>query len=168
MNTLALLEALEQFIASHQLTLVVIAIPMLTLLVTALTNRSSERKSLAERRIERDLERERILVEFRQAWINDLRDALVEYCSQVFSSEERDDQWMNLIGATTRIRLLMNPNDPDFAELDGYLSQGIAAFSKDEGISNLSTDINDVSQRILKREWDRLKEDLISLEDKFL
>lgn len=61
--------------------------------------------------------------------------------------------------AGTRIELLMNPKDVDFAELQGCLYAFLSAAETTDKYSANSGYVA-VCQRILKREWDTLKREI--------
>ena len=61
----------------------------------------------------------------------------------------------------TKIELLMNPNDPDYPKLSNLMYHFLLA-SDGGAIVKYSNNAEfvDVCQKILKREWERLKTDL--------
>jgi hypothetical protein len=59
----------------------------------------------------------------------------------------------------TRIELFMNPNDPDYEELQRCLYKFLGAETKGEKYGANAPFVV-VCQRILKREWEVLKQDL--------
>lgn len=61
----------------------------------------------------------------------------------------------------TKIELLMNPNDPDYPDLSNLMYRFLMA-SDGEAIAKYGNNAEfvDVCQKILKREWERLKADL--------
>ena len=69
-----------------------------------------------------------------------------------------------MIAAGARILLRMNPNDPDYKALSNASKiQMDYVFNPSERVINLPEESDHfvaVSQRILKREWERLKTDI--------
>ena len=61
----------------------------------------------------------------------------------------------------TKIELLMNPNDPDYSELQSSLYKFLQS-SKGNTVDKFGNNPEYIviCQQILKREWDRLKEEL--------
>jgi len=116
-----------------------------------------------------------VLSKNRQEWINTLRDELVELIVVLRSlqtvmllpREHRDaNELKELIEKITRreikITLLINPQEADHAELIQLISEGLslAASASDhpkEEITEVERKITALSQRILKREWQRVK-----------
>ncbi|MGV6839495.1 MAG: hypothetical protein ACWA40_04805 [Planktomarina sp.] len=101
------------------------------------------------------------IAQFRQQWINELRDDLAEFHSIGVTPEHTPDTDMEFYRIGTRIELMMNPDDEDYKELQeimyGYLKT--ARSSTLEKYAN-NPRLVDISQRILKREWERLKNDV--------
>ena len=103
------------------------------------------------------------LAEFRQHWINALREDMAKFQAMgaVPSGEPTESQDFYELG--TRIELRMNPDDPDYNELQDAL---YSYYSAHEEIDKLEANAPfvEVCQRILKREWDVLKSDLRRLD----
>lgn len=114
---------------------------------------------------ERDI-KSKVLSNNRQEWINKLRDNLSEFMSlilvvrktQQLNSSELISYYNKLFTTRFRIKLSLNPNENDHCELDALLK---AAMEKTTSYSELYEDIGDkileLSQSILKREWERVK-----------
>lgn len=116
-----------------------------------------------------------VLSKNRQEWINTLRDELVELIValrglqtvMILPQEHRSaNELKGLIEKITRreikITLLINPKETDHAELIQLISDGLllAASASDhpkERIIEVERKIATLSQRILKREWQRVK-----------
>lgn len=63
----------------------------------------------------------------------------------------------------TKIELLMNPNDPDYQQLSKLMYQFLMASEGDTFAKyGKNAEFVDLCQKILKREWERLKADLQS------
>lgn len=101
------------------------------------------------------------IAEFRQAWINELRNCLAEFQALGTTPGHEADQDSSFYRLGTKIELLMNPNDPDFPALKDVMYRYLAA--SDMSVLEkyrINPEFVNVSQRILKREWDRLKADV--------
>ena len=101
------------------------------------------------------------IAEFRQAWINNLRDEMAEFQSYGVHPETNPANERLFYKLGTKIELLMNPNDPDYPELQKQMYRFLAV-SEGDTIDKYSQNAEFVAlcQRILKREWDRLKSDI--------
>lgn len=153
------LDNLNLWISTHMDLVTLIGIPLLTLIVTHLLNRAAENRAAANRKIERKLSQELKLVEFRQSWINDLRNAFVSFHIVLHNKYDLAVDSASLAEAASRIILLMNPEDADFKELiKTHRAMVIEKEERKEAPSLIAS--NELGQRILKREWDRLKKDL--------
>ena len=153
------------WVKSHFELISLIGIPLLTFFVTRIASAAAEKRSSKDREVERKLAVELKLVEFRQKWIDDLRDDFAAFMSAAGAPEAEGSATTGM-SALARINLRINPQDPDFSKLiDGLHGLSIMIHKvKDQksiqafGLAN--ADLIDIAQRILKREWDRLKDDL--------
>ena len=121
------------------------------LISTMFTRRSSEKQA----RIQTALE----LAEFRQAWIDTLRDTMAQFQSLGVTPGLDHIKRPEFFQTGTKIQLLMNRDDPDYAVLDECLYNFLMADTEQEKYRS-NPDYIDVCQRILKREEERLKSDL--------
>ena len=170
---MAKIDVLDSLLKAHP-SILLLCLGLISLGATLWTiNRT--RKSEKERQ---QFERLIKISEFRQAWINNLRESLADYHSIGITPEPQPGQENNpvfnkeLYKIGTRIELLMNPDDEDFKELQNILYQYLENAAEELG--EVSTEQQgkiqsrfgpnakfvEVSQRILKREWERLKQDL--------
>lgn len=99
------------------------------------------------------------IAEMRQAWINDLRRAMSKFQSYGVTPEIEHANHREFYEAGTQIELMMNPKDPDFAELQLCLYKFLEAKGVEEKYSSNAQYI-EVCQRILKREWETLKQEV--------
>jgi hypothetical protein len=160
------LSDLNAWIKNHIELIGLIVIPLLTFLVTQISNAAAEKRSTKSLAVERRLAVELKLVEFRQDWINALRNDLADFISAA-GTPDVEGSAARGISAMARINLRLNPKDPDFDHfidrMHDLSSMIHSAKDKDTiqawGLAN--ADLIDISQRILKREWDRLKADLL-------
>jgi|HubBroStandDraft_6_1064221.scaffolds.fasta_scaffold23382_5 hypothetical protein len=99
------------------------------------------------------------LADFRQAWINELRNCLSESQSRGITSNLDRREMQELRRIATKIRLLMNKQDTNYAKLDIL----IAALVGDADQGNklqIGQEMTPLCQDILKAEWEVLKRDL--------
>lgn len=99
------------------------------------------------------------LAEFRQAWIDNLRDTMAEFQSLGVTPGLEHIRRPEFFQSGTRIQLLMNRDDPEYAVLDECLYNFLMADTEQEKYRS-NPDYIDVCQRILKREEERLRKDL--------
>lgn len=116
-------------------------------------------KNISVSRKQIKLNHELKLAEFRQAWINSLRDTMAEFHSIGTHPNTDQTSEKDFYKLGTKIELLMNPSDPDYQELHGLMYKYLNAKTLADKFS-LNPQFINLSQRILKREWDRLKSDL--------
>lgn len=117
-------------------------------------------KSISE---EHDRTQKTIIANNRQEWINSLRDEITGFLAVVAStspsqhSTEISDVGQNKLWLHNyKIQLLLNPNEEDHVELVKKISEEIdnLIYQKEE---TLISDIIAISQKILKREWVRVR-----------
>ena len=102
------------------------------------------------------------IAEFRQQWINDLRNAMAEFQSYGALPENNPTRIRDFYLLGTKIELLMNPGDEDYEALHETLEAFYDAGNKSEN-EKFAIDERyvEICQKILKREWERLKKDLV-------
>lgn len=109
----------------------------------------------------------------RQKWIDQLRDRLSELITGIrflnlrrqsknISEKEFVDKFNELFLLETRINLLLNPNEGDHKELSGKIRKAIEKIfeekeSDEPHVVKLTNEVMNLSQGILKREWERVK-----------
>ena len=102
------------------------------------------------------------IAEMRQAWINNVREAMAVFQSYGINPETDKLKNREFCEAGTRIKLLMNPDDPDYAELISTIDK----FDYKDGRTEIYTQFMidpkyiSVCQKILKREWEVLKKEV--------
>lgn len=103
------------------------------------------------------------LAEFRQKWIDALREDMAKFQSLATQPHTDPKLQREFYELGTRIELRMNPKDPNYNELQDAM---YAYFSADNDDDKLfaNTPYIEVCQSILKQEWDVLKEDLKKLD----
>ena len=121
---------------------------------------SQERRAAAERKAERELQRQLKVSEFRQQWINELRDEFAEFIvltGKLFRGGQID--LFECYAHLSKLRMRMNPSDPNFQELMEILQT--ASTTKDlQKLAEAHGALALLGQKILKSEWERLKSDL--------
>jgi len=106
----------------------------------------------------------------RQAWINQLREALAELVtglrflnlrSQGLDAQEQwVERYQRTFHLTSKIALLLNLAEADHKELHATIKQAgelLAGTVDDEKLFAVTDRILELSQAILKREWERVK-----------
>ncbi|OJI95336.1 hypothetical protein LY10_01027 [Planktotalea frisia] len=154
------IDILSAWIDERQALLILIVMPLLTLIVTWRINKASERRAFQQRLIERSLSRQLKLADFRQRWIDEMRDDIAEYSALTWNSEINTgvESQKALVTLQARILMRMNPDDIDYPKLQSALATPVA--DQNEGRKALAI----VARGILKREWERLKADLEDIE----
>ena len=112
----------------------------------------------------------------RQVWINTLRDQLAEFSSILAvihagewaerTEKEYDEELKQMIFLVSKIKLMLNPKEEDHERLSSLLTkaaQTVRARAKDEKVKStegvqLDAEMLPLSQSILKREWERVKQ----------
>ncbi len=97
------------------------------------------------------------IAEFRQAWINTLRDALARFASLGLTLNVNDAREINEL--QTKIDLLMNREDSRYELLHERMTAFVSASDALQRAICLG-DFAIVSQDILKQEWETLKTEL--------
>lgn len=138
----------------------------LTLLATRWANASQERVSadnlIAEKiaaRTELKIAKEIKLSEFRQSWINDLRDELSEYVSIIGKRELSTDEQARVLLLSARIRLRLNPKEGVTKDIGTHITE-IQRCRNAEDDKLIAAEIGKLIQTgnvFLKHEWDELK-----------
>jgi len=126
-----------------------------------LTSRASDRAAQSAREAmehQTKLNAKAKIAEFRQAWINNLRDAMAKVMRQGSGAPAQSD----VIEAMAKIQLLMNKKDGRYPQLTKCLKEyAIAMKSGDQRYD--SSELLELCQDILKNEWEVLKEELLEL-----
>ena len=141
--------------------ILVLAVPLLSGFVGWLTAFYATRRVRRSEKERIQFERLMKVSEFRQSWINSLRDCMAEFQSYGVTPEMNPASNRQFYALGTKIELLMNPSDDDYKLLHESLYNFLDSSKGDicEKYKNNAQYIA-VCQRILKREWERLKEEL--------
>jgi hypothetical protein len=111
----------------------------------------------------------RRIAEFRQKWIDDVRDTLSEYQSLLIlaalprNSQEGTLTWDNNIRLHTlrlKLEMLLNPAEKATSELFNAIG-GVMMTHGVPGKVDKSALVADAAQKILKAEWRRLQDELL-------
>jgi hypothetical protein len=111
-----------------------------------------------------------VLSKNRQEWINTLRDSISEFISaitmiddkKISTNEQFDSHTTKLeriLYINTKINLLINPNEEDHILLAEKLKRLLELYVKPDNNEKIKVidDTVELSQKILKREWERVK-----------
>jgi hypothetical protein len=157
------------------------AIPILSLVVAALAVFVGPLISwrIAKRQLRANLEvsNKQIVGPMRQAWINSLRDLLAEVTSSalhyhVAGFEERtDEEYQHLTHLEYRIKLMLNASENDHRELEEALGRMVGMLNigdsrtmeHDREFAARHDAVVGLARKVLKREWDRIKEPILPL-----
>ena len=112
----------------------------------------------------------KITAPMRQEWINKLRELSAELISSaqhyyVAGFEDRtDEEYQRLTLLQAHIRLMLNSNEEDHRRLEKLTRRIVTELEKakiDE-FPDLLVELATLSRKILKREWDRVKEPILA------
>lgn len=113
----------------------------------------------------------------RQQWIDKLRDEISEFLSIINHymivdaplgpDDDEPEVYRRLLYLESKIQLMLNRHEHDHKELIAMIGEAIVTIHKDSSLEdekiNLISEIHNriisLSQEILKREWQRVKED---------
>ena len=100
--------------------------------------------------------------DFRQSWINSLRNEMSTFQSLAVGSALDDKQNVQKLAASgTKILLLMNPKDPEYKALLNGLHAVMAGWRVNRSNFLIKhAEMNALCQRILKREWNVTKREM--------
>lgn len=104
------------------------------------------------------------MAEFRQAWINELREQMATLQSVGVTPNFEHQQRSEFYKAGTKIELLMNRNDPRYDRLQDLMYCFLDAKTKEEKFA-CNAPFVEVCQDILKAEWEVLKKELAMATD---
>jgi hypothetical protein len=99
------------------------------------------------------------IAEFRQAWINNLRDAM----AKLMAFRLKEPVEPEVIEATAKIQLLMNKKDSRYPQLLRYMKEYVVAMKAGNEQYD-SSEFLALCQDILKNEWEVLKKELLELD----
>ena len=141
--------------------ILVLAVPVLSGFVGWLTAYYTAHRMRRSEKERIQFERLMKISEFRQSWINSLRDCMSEFQSYGVTPGMDPASKREFYALGTKIELLMNPSDADYRSLQNSL-YGFLVSSRESTLDKYGNNAQFIAicQRILKREWERLKEEL--------
>lgn len=167
------LGGLNKLIVDHSALISLILIPAITFLVTSKLNLSSEIRSSEmnkqadlraskERRLQLELSRRMKLANFRQAWINSLREDFREILGTDHGHVKPNKDGLREINVRIQnVLLKMNPQEVASKEVFDQLIRLVN--NKDlKAAEDLSFELTNLVNKYLKAEWDALKLELES------
>jgi hypothetical protein len=161
-------EELNSWLIAHQTLVTLVATPVLSALVGGAAAWYSGQKVILSARTERIHQSAIEIARYRQAWIDALRDDLAEFSgitAVAFSGQPPIEKAERTAVLSMRIRMRMNRSDPEYHGLVETLFGENERYFLGKNESALQyAPIVDLSQDILKREWERLKCDLRAAE----
>jgi hypothetical protein len=164
------LTTLNQWISSHKELVSLVAIPVVTFTVTYLINRSSEKRAAIarkeaevraaeERLLQLELSRRMKLADFRQNWINEVRQDFALILGIVPSPiKASQDLQMEVNTRIQSVLLRMNPHEDLPKEIFDRLISLL--HSNPDKKEEIGFELLNLVNKFLKSEWDRLKVEL--------
>ena len=128
----------------------------------------AKRQMLSSRAIAELQARANVLSKTRQEWINNLRQEVASFITTIetivpliFSQRntaEMSRQLADMYLQLNRTRLLINPDEDDHSTLVKIMQEvATMASSGDRTAASRNHELTSLSQKILKREWERVK-----------
>lgn len=125
----------------------------------------------SQSKISLQIANKQIIGPMRQAWINTLRDIVSDllgksahYWAAGYEDRE-DDEYRYITELLSRLELQINPNEDDHAllvvkayEMQSHINSN--NMNTDEVFWRLHKEVKEIAQQILKREWDRTKQEI--------
>lgn len=99
------------------------------------------------------------LADFRQAWINQLRDCLADFQAFGLVSKYGDDEMLQIYRLSLKVRFLMNKEDPKYPALSNLIDL-LTGNAAEKGRIKIVRELVPLTQEILRTEWKVLKRDL--------
>ena len=153
--------AINDWLSAHELLVFSLMIPFVSAIVAFFSSWYSTRRVIKSESQRQEFERLMKISEFRQTWINTLRDNLAEFQSYGILPNSEPHKKRDFYKLGTKIELLMNPEDSNYPKLEKYLYEFLeASESAVEQKYAINAGYVKLCQDILKVEWDRLKAEL--------
>jgi hypothetical protein len=155
-----------EWLTANQLLVFSLVLPTFSAGVAWVASYFSVKRTLKSERLGREHTSTLEISRFRQVWINNLRDAIAEFGAITSVSDSWIEHKERVVGLVFKIELMMNPLDPDYNDLKAALKYraDAQALGGTKKLDPKNDSLLEISQRILKREWDRLKGDLARIE----
>ncbi|MBI5888078.1 MAG: hypothetical protein HZB82_05125 [Deltaproteobacteria bacterium] len=127
---------------------------------------------IAKRQITSSLKaaNKQIVAPMRQAWINSLRDLIAEISSsalhyyQTGFEDRKDEEYKRLTELEGKISLMLNFREDDHKKLHDFIRNMLNSLDRGKEGNNTFVEIHPkvlaLCREILKREWNRVKEDI--------
>lgn len=156
-----MIDALSAWINEHQLLVISVLIPILSAIFAAASSWYSTRKALKTEHIKMRFDGAIKIADYRQEWINTLRNEMAEFQSHGVLPNHDPASNRDFYRLGTKIELLMNPDDPNYPALQQCIYNFLMV-SDGDTIDKYEQNAAfvELCQKILKREWDRLKSDI--------
>ena len=113
--------------------ILILIVPVLSGFVGWITVLYTTRRSSRSTKERMHFERLMKISEFRQIWINSLRDSMAEFQSYGVTPGHKPGHEREFYRLGTKIELLMNPNDPDYDKLQDSLYKFGNYIAKSQG-----------------------------------
>ncbi|MGC2106427.1 MAG: hypothetical protein WA647_15130 [Candidatus Acidiferrum sp.] len=146
-----------QLTFSNQIAIAVFFPLAMATVFTFLTVWLSGRNAAVNARRQNELAARMKLADFRQAWINELRNCFSDFQSRGTMREPMEVREMQRIAF--KIRLLMNKKDANYGSLDSLI-RGLLGNTDQQAAMKIVEEMIPLCQAILKEEWEVLKRDL--------
>jgi hypothetical protein len=146
-----------QLTFSNQIAIAVFFPLAIATVFTFLTVWLSGRNAAANARRQNELAARMKLADFRQTWINELRDCFSDFQSRGTIREPMEAREMQRIAF--KIRLLMNKKDANYSSLNSLI-RGLLDNAEQQSAMKIVEEMIPLCQAILKEEWEVLKRDL--------
>lgn len=155
------LKEITTWLTANQLLVFSLLVPTISAIVAWVSAWYSTRRAMRTEQSKLKFQSTLKISEFRQNWINELRDTMSDFQSHgvLPGNDPTKDREFYRLG--TKIELLMNPEDPDYQDLSRMMYRFlIDSESEDSAKYGNNAEFVEICQKILKREWERLKADL--------
>ena len=157
---------LNTWLLEHQALVASFSVPLLTLIVTAIVTISQSTQASRNRINDREIQRLVKIAEFRETWLNDLRNELADLISYSLDRGERaPEKSVAFNRSLAKVRLRLNEKEESTAELNDALDEildyhELAKNKDDPRRGEAQSQLVQAGRKILKAEWDRLRSDL--------
>ncbi len=115
------IEEITAWLTSNQLLVFSLLVPSVSAIVAWFSAWYSTRRALHTEQSKLDFHGTLKISEFRQNWINELRDCISDFQSHGILPDNDPTKDREFYRLGTKIELLMNPNDPDYDKLQGLM-----------------------------------------------
>jgi len=144
--------------------------PIISWIIAKRHSSSSQKNVLMQTEASLRIANKQVVAPMRQAWINSLRDLIAELtgkCAHFWAAgfeKRRDEEYQRIAELEYKLALFINPKEDDHKKLldkarlmVAFLETGKEA---DENFWQSHKGIIELSQQILKKEWNRVKEEI--------